>query len=220
MRYPADETAAKHERILEEASRLFRERGFAGAGVAEVMKAAGLTHGAFYAHFASKEALAAEVAANAVAESRRLMASSAQGDTPQATYLRSYLSRTHRGEPGTGCAMAAFGSDMARQPESVRDAYTAELSRFFDEMGPVLAARYTEPAARRAEAIRLLSTLVGALTLARGVNDDDLAQEILRTVRHSELARLDQQLDAPPVAPATPASAKTAPKKKAARAKA
>lgn len=192
MRYPPEETAAKHERILEEAARLFRERGFDRVGVAEVMKAAGLTHGAFYAHFASKEALAAEVAANSVARGRGLIAEAGKAGSPQVQYVRSYLSRSHRGDPGAGCAMASFGSDIARQPESVRSAYSAELSRLFDEMAPVLSEAVTGAAAQRAEAIRLMSSMVGALVLARCVNDPKLSDEILLAVRRAELKRLEE----------------------------
>ena len=97
MRYPASQTAKKHERILKEAARLFRERGFDGAGVAEIMKAAGLTHGAFYAHFASKEALEAEAVERAFAQSdNRIYALTTNTRDPKRAFLDSYLSAAHR----------------------------------------------------------------------------------------------------------------------------
>src|SRR6516225_5259442 len=105
MRYPAEETAAKHERIVKEASRLFRERGFENVSVGEVMKAAGLTHGAFYAHFASKEELeAAAVAYGQRVSLRRVQRS--KSNQSKGSYADRYLSRWHRDTPGDGCTMA------------------------------------------------------------------------------------------------------------------
>src|SRR5215831_12863322 len=100
MRYPASQTAKKHERILKEAARLFRERGFDGAGVVEIMKAAGLTHGAFYAHFPSKEALQAEAVECALGQSDCLIdALTAETSDPKRAFLDSYLSAAHRDHP-------------------------------------------------------------------------------------------------------------------------
>ena len=116
MRYPASETAEKHERILNEAARLFRERGFAGAGVAEIMKAAGLTHGAFYAHFPSKGALAAEAVARAFAQSEdRIYASATDATDPRRAFLDSYLSSAASQPSGRGLRHRGAGSrDRAR----------------------------------------------------------------------------------------------------------
>src|SRR5580704_9669948 len=109
MRYPASETAEKHEKILTQAARLFRERGFDGAGVADIMKAAGLTHGAFYAHFPSKEALEVEAMGQAFAQSdRRIYKLTADASDPKSAFLDSYLSVAHRDRPGAGCAIAAL----------------------------------------------------------------------------------------------------------------
>src|SRR5271156_2672501 len=108
MRYPAKETAAKHERIVKEASRLFRERGFEHVTVGEVMKAAGLTHGAFYAHFGSKQALQEA----AIAYGQGLTASRNESYAPtkkgRKAYADRYLSPSHRDHPGDGCTMAAL----------------------------------------------------------------------------------------------------------------
>ena len=115
MRYPASQTAKKHERILKEAARLFRARGFDGAGVAEIMKAAGLTHGAFYAHFASKEALEAEAVERAFAQSdTRIYALTTNTRDPKRAFLDSYLSAGHRDHPGSGCVIGALGPEIAR----------------------------------------------------------------------------------------------------------
>ena len=114
MRYPAKETAAKHDRIIREASRLFRERGFENVSVGEVMKAAGLTHGAFYAHFGSKQ----ELQKAAVACGQELSANRARayGTTKKGRqeYAVRYISPRHRDNPGDGCTMAALASEVAR----------------------------------------------------------------------------------------------------------
>jgi TetR/AcrR family transcriptional regulator, transcriptional repressor for nem operon len=181
MRYPASETAQKHERILSEASRLFRERGFAGAGVAEVMKAVGLTHGAFYAHFESKKALAVEAVACAFAQSEhRIYARTAKAADPKAAFLEAYLSATHRDGPGKGCAIAALGPEIARDP-AVRRPFTEQVKRMITHM--VERFRWKGTAAPRQNAIHLLSAAVGALILARAVDDPELSDEILATVR-------------------------------------
>jgi TetR/AcrR family transcriptional regulator, transcriptional repressor for nem operon len=110
MRYSASQTTKKHEKILKEAARLFRERGFDGAGVAEIMKAAGLTHGAFYAHFASKEALEAEAVERAFVQSdNRIYALTANTRDPKRVFLDNYLSAAHLDHPGSGCVIAALG---------------------------------------------------------------------------------------------------------------
>src|SRR6478672_366385 len=120
MRYPAKETAAKHERIVKEASRLFRERGFENVTVGEVMKAAGLTHGAFYAHFGSKQ----ELQEAAVAYGQSLSAGRARnhGVTKKGrrAYTDRYLSAWHRDNPGDGCTMAALGQEVARSTPELK----------------------------------------------------------------------------------------------------
>jgi TetR/AcrR family transcriptional repressor of nem operon len=183
MRYPASETAEKHEKILSEAARLFRERGFGGAGVADIMKAAGLTHGAFYAHFKSKEALAAEALAHALQESQaRIEARVAKADDPKRSYLDGYLSRKHRDNPGQGCAMAVLGPEIARDP-AVRAPLTAQVRRTLDWMAGRF--RWKSKRAARQNAIHTLSATIGALILARAVDDPKLSDEILASMRES-----------------------------------
>jgi TetR/AcrR family transcriptional repressor of nem operon len=183
MRYPARETAEKHEQILNAAARLFRERGFAGAGVAEIMKAAGLTHGAFYAHFPSKGELAAEAVARAFAQSEdRIYASAIDVTDPRRAFLDRYLSFVHRNRPGEGCAIAALGPEIARDP-AVRGPFTKEVKRMIARMAERFRCR-SEEGSRR-DAIHLLSAAVGALILARAVDDPVLSDEILSSVRES-----------------------------------
>jgi TetR/AcrR family transcriptional repressor of nem operon len=181
MRYAASETAKKHDRILAEAARLFRERGFAGAGVAEIMKAAGLTHGAFYAHFDSKEALTAEALVRAFAQSDdRIYATTANAADPKQAFLDSYLSTRHRDHSGAGCAIAALGPEIARDPQ-LRAPFTEQVKRMIAGMAERFG--WGSKKASRQNAIHLLSAAVGALVLSRAVDDRRRSEEILASVR-------------------------------------
>jgi TetR/AcrR family transcriptional repressor of nem operon len=181
MRYPASETAEKHKKILKEAARLFRERGFNGAGVADIMKAAGLTHGAFYAHFPSKDALEAEALERAFEQSSRYVYKlTADASDPKSAFLTSYLSAAHRDHPGSGCAIAALGPEIARE-SAARGPFTQQVKRMIEEM--VGRFRWKRKDAKRRDAIHLLSAAVGALVLARAVDDRELSDEILASVR-------------------------------------
>ena len=129
MRYPVEETAAKHERIVKEASRLFRERGFENVSVGEVMKAAGLTHGAFYAHFGSKEELqAAAVAYGQEVSLDRLRRSKKKKG--KGSFTDAYLSQWHRDNPGDGCTMAALAQEVARSTPELKAAFEQNLRSF------------------------------------------------------------------------------------------
>jgi TetR/AcrR family transcriptional regulator, transcriptional repressor for nem operon len=177
MRYPAAETAEKHRRILTAASRLFRERGFAGVSVAEIMQATGLTHGPFYNHFPSKHALMAEAIGHASAETFERIAETDPSAAGKAAYLAAYFSRAHRDDPGDGCLMAALASEIGREP-AAKPAMTAHVKGVIAK----LAAHFPWGRKRdaRGDTIRLLATSVGALILARAVDDEALSAEILR----------------------------------------
>jgi TetR/AcrR family transcriptional regulator, transcriptional repressor for nem operon len=172
VRYPAKETAAKHERIVREASRLFRERGFENVTVGEVMKAAGLTHGAFYAHFGSKQEL--EEAAVAYGQALSAGRARSHGATKKGrqAYAERYLNPRHRDNPGDGCTMAALAQEIARSTPELR----AEFERGLEE---ILSAGGGE----RKNAIFQTAALVGGVVLARAVQDVRLSDEILETVR-------------------------------------
>jgi TetR/AcrR family transcriptional repressor of nem operon len=171
MRYPVEDTAAKHERIVQEASRLFRERGFENVSVAEVMKAAGLTHGAFYAHFDSKEELqAAAVAYGQEVSLGRLQRSKRKKS--KGSFTRAYLSRWHRDNPGDGCTMAALAPEVARSTPELKAAFEQGLKNFLSAKGP-----------DRKEAILWTAAMIGGVVLARAVQDPRLSGEILRSVR-------------------------------------
>jgi TetR/AcrR family transcriptional regulator, transcriptional repressor for nem operon len=171
MRYPAEQTAAKHERIVKEASRLFRERGFENVSVGEVMKAAGLTHGAFYAHFDSKEKLeAAAVAYGQEVSLERMQRSN--GRKSEGSYADRYLSRRHRDNPGDGCTMAALAQEVARSTPELKAAFGQGLESILSAEG-----------GDRKEAIFQAAAMIGGVVLARAVQDPRLSDEILSSVR-------------------------------------
>lgn len=177
MRYPAAETAEKHARIVEQAARLFRERGFDGVSVGEIMKETGLTHGPFYNHFASKEALMAESFLHAARVSGELMASKTPDAAGKSAYLAAYLSPAHRDAPGSGCPIAALSTEIARAP-GVRGAYTTHIRGMIARLATYFP--WSSKRHARRDAIAALSAIVGALTLARAVDDEELSDEILR----------------------------------------
>lgn len=180
MRYPAAETAEKHARILGAASELFREHGFAGVSVGKIMQATGLTHGPFYNHFESKEALISESLRDA--SEKALADMDAASGTPEdlLAYLRGYLSEEHRDAPGQGCLLAALASEIARE-QDVRSVTTRHVAATFDRLQRLFPWRVKKNA--RSESIRMFSTMVGALMLSRAVDDPELSAEILREAR-------------------------------------
>ena len=177
MRYPAAETAAKHARILEKASRLFRERGFADVSVAEIMQATGLTHGPFYNHFESKEGLMVEAVEHASEEGLAALEAIPRSEKGRRDFVSNYLSAAHRDCPEDGCFLAALASDIAREP-AVRSAMTTHLKAMIAKVASHFPWKKGRSA--RGETIRTLSCAVGALILARAVDDDDLSREILK----------------------------------------
>lgn len=184
MRYPASETAEKHDRILEHAARLFRERGFGGVSVSEIMKSTGLTHGPFYNHFASKDALMAESLAHASDQALARLATFEQSPEQMRDYVRQYLSSAHRDAPGNGCIMPALGSEIGRAPVA-KAAFTSHAKAIIGRF--VASFPWSAKRTARRDAIRMLSAMVGAQILARAVDDPEFSEEILDAVR-SEFA--------------------------------
>jgi len=179
MKVTREQAARNRERIVETAARLFRERGFGGVGVAELMNAAGLTHGGFYGHFDSKEALMGEACERALERStRRWMrrVEGASGDALRAL-ARGYLSAAHRDDPGDGCLLAALGPEAARHGPAVRRSITRWLDSALDFLSDHVPGR--SRAARRARAAATLASWVGAMVLARAADDEELSREIL-----------------------------------------
>ena len=168
-----------HERIVEVASRAIRRSGYAGTGVADIMKEAGLTHGGFYAHFDSRQAMLAEAADRAGAEGLANVSRLAAGVPPKKAFkamVRAYLSKEHVEGVETGCAVAALGSEMPRQAPEVRRAATRRIKEMID-----LVARQSPDwgkAGAHQQALVAAATMVGALLLARAVDDPRLSDEL------------------------------------------
>ncbi|MBO1419315.1 TetR/AcrR family transcriptional regulator [Streptomyces sp. FH025] len=181
------EAERSRRRVIDHTARLIREKGPDQVSVPEAMAAAGFTHGGFYRHFASKDDLLAEALAAAFTERREAMehpAPAGEEDpgparSPRAAFLDRYLSQPHRDHPGQGCAAAALAADAARtEPGSpLRTAFTEGLRELVDAF-----ARLPEPADRE-EALADLSTMVGALVLARASQDEDLSADLLAAAR-------------------------------------
>ncbi|HFP9381795.1 TetR family transcriptional regulator [Raoultella planticola] len=171
MKVSKEQVRENRTRIVETASKLFRERGFDGVGVAELMSAAGLTHGGFYKHFGSKADLMAEAMNCGFTRS----AESTAG-VDREKFIEYYLSRPHRDDMGKGCVMSALGADTARQSESIRETFAAGIER-------QLAVLENEHETR-ADLIDTIAHLVGALVLSRACPDNSaLADEILDVCR-------------------------------------
>jgi TetR/AcrR family transcriptional repressor of nem operon len=177
VRVSREKAAENRGRIVDAAARLFRDKGFDGVGVDAIMKGAGLTHGGFYGHFASKEALAAEAVTHALGRS----AARQGGIDSLGELVSDYLSERHRADRANGCAVAALGADCARHGSALRKTLTASIRGEFDRLASLL--KRGGPAARRRRAIASYAGMVGALTLARAVDDPALAQEILAAAR-------------------------------------
>jgi TetR/AcrR family transcriptional repressor of nem operon len=170
--------ASSHQRIVEIAATRMRERGIDGISVADIMNEAGLTHGGFYRHFASREDLVVEAVTVALAEgSARSRGVTGDDGRARRAVIDGYLSTTHRDHPETGCAVAGLGEDVARASDATREAYTDQVQRYIDLLVS-LDARSSAEDTRRA--VLTLSALVGALSMARAVKDPVLSERILR----------------------------------------
>lgn len=192
-RTPNSRKEDTHEHILEVASRALRREGYAGVRVADVMKEAGLTHGGFYAHFPSRDALIVEALGRAGRDSAAVVARAAEarrakGASAFRSLVETYLSERHLASPETGCPVAALGSDMPRQSLAVREASALRVERLIE------AVRSALPGATRSSAAVATATLVGALQLARALGDNDEGRAVLGAAR----AALLRQHDTPP----------------------
>jgi TetR/AcrR family transcriptional regulator, transcriptional repressor for nem operon len=180
MGHSQEEKEKSHRQIVAIAAARIREAGTEGPGVAEIMKAAGLTHGGFYKHFDSRDDLVAEAVEAALAQGQERLEAVTEGAAdPLATFVDWYLSEQHRDDPGAGCAVAALGSDTARAEPRVRAAYRGQVEHYIARMEELLGGGED---ARR-EAIAAVTSMVGALSISRAVDDEALSAEILREVR-------------------------------------
>jgi TetR/AcrR family transcriptional regulator, transcriptional repressor for nem operon len=179
MRVSRIQAAENRQTVINVASRLFRERGFDGIGLKDLMEGAGLTQGAFYKQFASKEDLAAQASRRALesAFSRWSAAAAANPKHPLGAVMGFYLSMEHRKERMEGCPIVALGSDAARQGSDVKASFEAGIKAHLEVLGRLIAG--TGGVDRDRKVMAILATMVGAMTLSRVVNDPDLAQAFL-----------------------------------------
>lgn len=180
MKVSKEKAAENRRRIVEAASRLFRERGIEGTGVDSISDAANLTHGAVYSQFGSKEAITVEALRLALAGSRRvwLRRLEKRGRKSAVTAIvQGYLSVLHRDEPATGCVIAALGAEISRQAPGVRDAFTAEFKEALKFLCELLTDDENEFSPD--DTLALFVTMAGALMLARAVSDGELSDRIL-----------------------------------------
>ena len=203
MRYSREHKLETHDRIVKKASVRLREKGAHGIGVADLMKDAGLTHGGFYAHFDSREALVIEAFAYAMDRSTerwRKLAETIPPEKRMATIVETYLTPLHRDDPGHGCAVTALGAEIARESPKTRKAFAAKLEQMVDMLAEQIPD--VPRKAARKQALATLSSMVGALVLARIAGTGELSDEILGAGRDAALGR---------ATPAKPAARKSRP---------
>ena len=203
MRYSREHKLETHARIVKKASVRIREKGAHGIGVADLMKDAGLTHGGFYAHFDSREALVIEAFAYAMDRSTerwRKLAETIPPEKRMATIVETYLTPLHRDDPGHGCAVTALGAEIARESPKTRKAFAAKLEQMVDMLAEQIPD--VPRKAARKQALATLSSMVGALVLARIAGTGELSDEILGAGRDAALGR---------ATPAKPAARKSRP---------
>ena len=191
MRISKAQTKENKERIVAAAAQLFRERGFEGVGVAELMHAAGMTHGGFYNHFDSKRQLEEEACALSFGEALGPLAGIGELESGRerraafASYVDNYLKLREPGAGAPRCPFVVFGSDMPRQEKGTRSVFGNGLRAYLEKFAGALRRKSRRPEQTRADAIFAMAAMVGASTLAYGVDeiDKELAREIRATVR-------------------------------------
>jgi TetR/AcrR family transcriptional regulator, transcriptional repressor for nem operon len=193
MRYSKEHKQETRARIVRKASVRLRERGAHGVGVADLMKEAGLTHGGFYAHFDSREALLVEAFAYAMDRSMEHWRKTVEEMPPEkrlGLIVDSYLNSTHRDDPGRGCAVPALGAEIARENPKTRKAFAAKL----EQMIGMVAEQMVDlpPRAARKQAAATLATMMGTMVLARIAGNGESSDEILAAGREAVLSRAAQ----------------------------
>ena len=207
MRYSKEHKLETHARIVKKASVRLREKGAHGVGVADLMKEAGLTHGGFYAHFDSREALVIEAFAYAMDRSTERWRNLAEATPPEkrlATIVNSYLTPAHRDDPGSGCAVPTLGAEIARESPKTRKAFSAKLEQMVDMVAEQIPD--VPRKAARKQAMAVIATMMGTLVLARVAGNGDFSDNILGAGREALLGR---------AAPAKSRAKKSRPKKAA-----
>jgi TetR/AcrR family transcriptional repressor of nem operon len=187
MRVSRVQAEKNRETVIEVASRLFREHGFDGIGLKDLMEGAGLTQGGFYKQFASKDDLAAQASRRALESASRRWSAAAEAnpEDPLGAVVEFYLSTGHRAERMDGCPVVALGSDAARQGADVKASFEAGIREYLKMLGGWIGEADDEVPNARAMAV--LSTMVGAVLLSRAVNDDQLSKRFLQAAAESVL---------------------------------
>ncbi|ABD06822.1 transcriptional regulator, TetR family [Rhodopseudomonas palustris HaA2] len=210
MRYSKEHKLETHARIVRKASVRLREKGAHGIGVADLMKDAGLTHGGFYAHFASREQLVIEAFAYAMDRANERWRKLAEDTPPRemlAIVVNNYLSAAHRDDPGRGCAVPALGAEIARESPKTRRAFAAKL----EQMIATMATRFDDvpPKIARKQAMATLATMMGALLMSRVAGTGELSDAILEAGRDAVLGRATPAKPRPARKPAATAVSRT-----------
>ncbi|WP_077525290.1 TetR/AcrR family transcriptional regulator [Metapseudomonas resinovorans] len=182
MRYPEDHKAETHKRIVAEASRRFRAEGIDATGLQPLMKALGLTHGGFYAHFKSKDALVEEALQAAANDANAQWVKAFAKDQPLRTFFERYLSPQHRAHPEQGCPLPTMAAELGHR---------GNASPITDSVLNNLLVLVEKEVGSSDQALTMLSTLVGALTLARSVASEELSDRILESARTTLLAQVE-----------------------------
>ena len=190
MRYSKEHKQETHARIVKKASVRLREKGAHGIGVADLMKEAGLTHGGFYAHFDSREALVIEAFAYAMDRSTERWRKVAEDTPPEkrlATIVETYLTPVHRDDPGHGCAVPTLGAEIARESPKTRKAFAAKLEAMIDMIADQILDVPRKSA--RKQAVAALATMMGTLVLSRIAGNGEFSDEILAAGREAVVGR-------------------------------
>jgi TetR/AcrR family transcriptional repressor of nem operon len=191
MRYGKEHKQATRRRIIQTAGRRFKRDGIDGSGIATLMADAGLTNGAFYAHFASKQELVATAVADQLRNQRESLGTLAPGRAGVEQYVREYLSVQHRDNPDDGCPSAALLDEIGRCTQATKRAYTDGLLAMVDDIAARLAPE--DPPSARAKTLSVFALMVGTLQLSRALADRQLADAVLEQGIHNALALLDAE---------------------------
>ncbi|UWU73607.1 TetR/AcrR family transcriptional regulator [Bradyrhizobium huanghuaihaiense] len=194
MRYSREHKQETHDRIVKKASVRLREKGAHGIGVADLMKEAGLTHGGFYAHFDSREALVIEAFAYAMDRSMehwRKITGEASPEKRLALIAEAYLSALHRDNPGHGCSIPSLGAEIARESPKTRKAFAGKLDEMIEMMTDYVPNQPRKAA--RKQAIATLATMAGTMLLARIAGSSELSDEVLKAGRDSALGGVKRE---------------------------
>ena len=190
MRYSKEHKFQTHARIVKKASVKLREKGAHGIGVADLMKDAGLTHGGFYAHFDSRDALVIEAFTHAMDRSTakwRKLSEEAPVEKRLSKIVNTYLAPVHRDDPGNGCAVPALAAEIARESAKTRRVFSGRMEQLIDMLADQFHGMPRKAA--RKEAMAALATMMGSLVMARVAGNSELSDEILKSGRDAVLGR-------------------------------